>query len=100
MYPQAKGNPGSDGFSRYPNLVTWRSQPVASSIGKSNGVGTVPGEYGWDATDLVQGWLERKPNHGLALWSAVEADSGWRGFASRESRSPPSPPRLVVTLRP
>jgi hypothetical protein len=80
--------------------VTWTTQPGTASIGKVNGVGTGLGDYSWDVTSLVQSWLAGMANNGLALWSETENTYGWRGFASRESGSPSSPPRLVITYRP
>ncbi len=80
--------------------VTWNKQPGTTSIGKVNGVGAAMGYYDWDVTGLVQDWIDGTTNNGLALWSYPETTFGWRGFASRESVSPPSPPRLVITYRP
>jgi len=58
------------------------------------------GYYGWDVTSLVHTWVNERSNYGLALMSKNETTLGWRGFASKESVSPSSPPRLVVTYRP
>jgi len=80
--------------------VTWNTQPGTTSIGKVNGVGTAVGTYDWDVTGLAQSWLDGTANNGLALWSHAETTFGWRGFASRESASPPSPPRLTIAYRP
>lgn len=80
--------------------VTWNSQPGTTSIGKVNGVGVEMSYYDWDAAELVQDWVDGTANHGLALWSHIEAIYGWRGFASRESPSPPYPPQLVITYQP
>jgi hypothetical protein len=80
--------------------VTWATQPGTTGIGKVNGVGTGLGDYSWDVTSLVQSWLAGMASNGLALWSETEKTVGWRGFASRESGPPPSPPRLIVTYRP
>ncbi|MBN1139778.1 MAG: DNRLRE domain-containing protein [Anaerolineae bacterium] len=82
------------------SAVTWNSQPATTSIGKVNGVGVAMGYYGWDVAGLVQEWLDGMSNDGLALWSDVETSYGWRAFASKESPSPPYPPRLVITYRP
>ncbi|MGD8966322.1 MAG: DNRLRE domain-containing protein, partial [Anaerolineae bacterium] len=80
--------------------VTWNTQPGTASIGKVNGVGVAMGTYDWDVAGLVQGWLDGTANHGLALWSDKESIFGWRGFASLQSVSPPSPPRLAIAYRP
>lgn len=80
--------------------VTWKDQPRTTSIGKVNGVGTEMKYYSWDVGGLVQGWLDGMANNGLALWSYAEAAFGWRGFASREGPSPPTPPRLAITYWP
>jgi hypothetical protein len=80
--------------------VTWNTQPGTASIGKVNGVGVAMDYYDWDVTGLGQDWIDGTANNGLALWSYTEATFGWRGFASRESVSPPSQPRLVVTYQP
>jgi hypothetical protein len=80
--------------------VTWNTQPGTTSVGKVNGVGAAMGYYDWDVAGLVQSWLDGTANHGLALWSYTESAFGWRGFASRESASPPRPSRLVITYRP
>lgn len=80
--------------------VSWNTQPGSTGIGKVNGVGTVMGYYDWDVAGLVQDWIDGTANNGLALWSYTETTFGWRGFASRESASPSSPPRLAITYRP
>ena len=80
--------------------VSWNNQPGSTSIGKVNGVATAMRYYDWEVTDLVQSWLDETANNGLALWSYAESTFGWRGFASRESVSPPRPPRLVITYGP
>jgi hypothetical protein len=80
--------------------VTWNNQPGTASIGKSNGVGTAPAYYDWEVTGLVQDWLSGVANYGLELMSTTEGTVGWRGLASRESVSPPYPPRLVISYWP
>jgi len=82
-------------------IVTWASQPGYTGANNVEGIDTTPGYYEWDVTSLVQTWVNGNPNNGLALMSKNEGTViGWRGFASKESVSPSSPPRLVVTYRP
>jgi hypothetical protein len=76
--------------------VTWNTQPGYTGANNVIGVGKTPAYYSWDVTSLVQTWVNGTPNRGLALMSKNESTLGWRGFASRESTSPPNPPRLVI----
>jgi hypothetical protein len=80
--------------------VTWNNQPGTVSIGKTNPVGTALTYYDWEVTGLVQDWRSGVANYGLELMSTTEGTVGWRGFASRESVSPPYPPRLVISYWP
>jgi len=80
--------------------VTWSTSLSYTGANNVTGVGTALGYYSWEVTSLVQTWVNGATNNGLALMSKNESTLGWRGFASRESVSPPSPPRLVVTYRP
>jgi len=81
-------------------VVAWNTQPGYTGANNVMGVGTALAYYGWDVTGLVQTWASGAPNRGLALLSKNESILGWRGFASKESVSPPGPPRLMVTYRP
>ena len=81
-------------------VVIWNTQPGYTGANNVMGVGTSLGYYPWDVTSLVQTWVSGAANNGLALLSKNESILGWRGFASKESASPPNPPRLVVTYRP
>jgi hypothetical protein len=81
-------------------IVTWSTQPGYTGANNVLSVGMTLGYYSWDVTSLVQTWVSGATNNGLALMSKNESTIGWRGFASRESTSPPNPPRLVITYRP
>mgnify|MGYP005848548409 FL=1 len=80
--------------------VAWNTQPGYTGANNVLGVGMALAYYSWDVTSLAQTWVSGAPNNGLALLSKNETTIGWRGLASRESTSPPNPPRLVVTYRP
>ena len=80
--------------------VAWNTQPGYTGANNVLGVGTGLGYTSWNVTGLVQTWVSGAPNYGLALLSKNETTIGWRGLASRESTSPPNPPRRVVTDRP
>jgi hypothetical protein len=80
--------------------VIWNTPLGYTSANNVVGVGTVLAYYSWDVTGLVQTWVNGAPNRGLALISKNESTLGWRGFTSKESKSPAKPPRLVVTYWP
>jgi len=81
-------------------IVTWNTPLGYTGANNVTGVGLAPGYASWDVTSLVQSWVSGATNHGLALMSKNESTLGWRGFASKESASPPNPPWLVVIYRP
>lgn len=78
--------------------LTWPWRPGLVSTGVSASVGNVNGlYYQWDATDLVQDWLDgRGGNNGLALRAAVGSDFS-RTFSSRDAAAA-NRPRLVINF--
>lgn len=80
--------------------VVWNTPLTYTGANNVVGVGAPASYSTWDIASLAQTWVNGAANNGLALMSKNEAIPGWRGFASKESSSPPDPPWLVISYRP
>ncbi|MFC1926726.1 PKD domain-containing protein, partial [Chloroflexota bacterium] len=67
------------------STVTWNTAPTVAESYGSDYVGTTFGDYYWDVTSLVQGWLDGTyPNYGLMLKGPETGTMDMKGFTSRE----------------
>jgi len=105
FWPGAGGAP----MSIYPVAAAWApgdvgwddrgNWPTLAGGVTTTDVSSTEGWYTWDATTLVQGWLDGSPNHGLAI-AAAALDStadNWAAARRLTADDPDTRPYLNVT---
>lgn len=76
--------------------VTWNTEPTWGGIRASTSVGSSPGWYEWDITDLVEDWVQGEvPNHGVEIIGDERVQQRERAFYARETPTA-FYPRLIV----